>query len=110
LAINPAIGLTDAIEALRTELMGAIDRGQGERMRFALEPIELTVQAVVSKGANGTVGWSILSAGGRYSATRTQTLTLRLTPLWIADEGGKPTSDFTLGATAEPGDIIASRG
>ena len=42
------VGLANAIEALRTELMDALAQGQSRGMRFQLEPVELTVQAVVT--------------------------------------------------------------
>jgi hypothetical protein len=45
---DAVVGLAAAIEALRTELSGAMAAGGGQGMQFALEPIELTVQAVVN--------------------------------------------------------------
>jgi len=47
------IGLAGAIDARRTELADAVSRGQGERMRFRIEPIELSMQVVVTKQADG---------------------------------------------------------
>ncbi len=66
------IGLDDAIEALRAGLTSAMQRGIGAPMQFALEPIELTIQAAVSKDANGKIGWSVIGIGGSVSAVHTR--------------------------------------
>lgn len=81
------IGLSEAIEALREALTAATEKGQGQRMRFRLEPVELTLQAVVTKDANGKIGWGALGVGGSYESAETQTLRLKLYPLWQTPEG-----------------------
>jgi hypothetical protein len=89
------VGLADAIEALRIELMDAVSRGKGEAMRFKTEPIELSMQVVVTKQADGRIGWGALGIGGSYDSATTQTLKLRLQPLWeLAD--GTLSEDFTV--------------
>lgn len=50
-------GLAEAIEALRSQLIEAIGKGVDQPMRFTLEPIELTLQAVVTTGGDGKIGW-----------------------------------------------------
>ena len=79
------IDLSEAIEALRTALSAAWSAGQGHRVRFKLEPVELTVQAGVTRTGKGAAGirWHVLSLGGERSreAATTQTLKLRLTPV-----------------------------
>jgi|SRR3954471_13805608 hypothetical protein len=94
------IGLADAIEALRAALMEAADRGRGMGMQFRIEPIELTLQAVVTKDASGKIGWGAIGAGAAYQSATTQTLTLRLKPLW---RGGNGTldEDFTVADQSE---------
>lgn len=99
------VGLSEAIEALRDELTRAMAQGADSEMRFALDPIELTVQAVVTKGANGRVGWKVLEVGGSVEAASTQTLTLKLTPVWKAADGTL-TRDFTIASAAAPADVI----
>lgn len=99
------VGLADAIEALREELTQAVTRGAEKSMRFGLEPVELTVQAVVTKDVNGKIGWSILGIGGKYEAERTQTVTLKLSPLWRTKDGSL-TSDFTVASVGAAGDTI----
>jgi hypothetical protein len=96
------IGLAAAVEALRRELAEALEAGRDQDIQFGLEPIELIVQAAVSKEANGKVGWTILGVGGSYESARTQTLTLRLTPMLRT--GGGLTRDFAIAGSSTPGD------
>jgi hypothetical protein len=96
---NAVVGLAAAIEALRAELTDAIGLGRGQPIQFGIEPIELTVQAAITKEANGKIGWSVLGAGASYDAASTQTLTLRLTPMWKATDG-RLTADFTIADAA----------
>ena len=81
------VGLADAIEALRAALTDAAHRGDGQPMQFEVQPVELTVQAVITKDANGKVGWGALGIGGSYESAVTQTLKLQLTPLWRRPDG-----------------------
>lgn len=97
------VGLATAIEALRAELTDAMDQGRNKPMQFGMEPIELTVQAAVTKEANGKIGWSVLGLGGSYAAAATQTLKLRLTPTWKAPDGTL-TTDFTIAGVGPAGD------
>ena len=89
------IGLADALDALRAELSHAVDNAAGGRMQFRLDPIELTVEAAVTRDANGSIGWKILEFGASRSTESTQTLKLKLTPLW-RDSSGALRSDFTV--------------
>ena len=72
-----SVGLADAIEALRNELIDAMNRGADKPMRFTLEPIELTVEVVVTKDAHGKIGWQVLEFGGSVEKERTQTYVAR---------------------------------
>jgi hypothetical protein len=87
------------------ELMRAVSRGGDQPMRFALEPVELTVQAVVTKDIDGRIGWSVLGVGGQYETARTQAVTLRLSPLWRGEDGTL-TSDFTVASPGVTGDTV----
>ncbi len=102
---SPLVGLADAIEALRDGLTEAITRGEHKPMRLALEPIELTLQAVVTKGANGKIGWSVIGVGGKYDTARTQTVTLKLSPWWMKQDGTL-TSDFAIASVGAAGDTF----
>lgn len=86
------VELSGAIEALRSALVRAWWDGQGNRVRFRVAPVELTVQVGVTRTGTGTAGikWHVLSLGGERSkqAATTQTLVLRLEPV-LFDEHGK---------------------
>jgi Trypsin-co-occurring domain 2 len=99
---DAAITLAAAVEALRRELAEALDAGKDQDIQFGLEPIDLTVQAAVKKEANGKIGWKILGLGGSYESARTQTLTLRLTPMLKTTTG--LTRNFAIAGTSAPGD------
>jgi hypothetical protein len=86
-------------------LKAAIDRGAAQHLQFALDPIELTLQTVVSKEGSGKVGWKVLEVGGSAKSADTQTLTLRLTPVWKRADGTL-VRDFTIASVGEPGDRI----
>lgn len=98
------VGLADAIEALREELISAMERGENQVMRFSLEPLELTIQVAVTKKTSGKVGWMVVEAGGGYEKLATQTLT----PLWM-QEDGTLTNDFAIASPAFEGDVIGAR-
>lgn len=84
---NAALGLVEAVQALRAELMTAAGESANEWLRFGLAPIELTLQAVVTKGADGKIGWKILEFGGKYESAVTQTVKMTLTPTWRLSDG-----------------------
>jgi Trypsin-co-occurring domain 2 len=88
---NSRAELSDAIEALRNALARAWYDGRQRRVRFKIEPIELTIQVGVTKTGKGSAGivWHVLTLGGERSreAATTQTLKLRLAPLLFDDEG-----------------------
>jgi hypothetical protein len=99
---DATVGLADAIAALRRELLAAVAEGADAAMRFRLAPVELSMQVAVTKDAGGKIGWQVLGLGGSYSSAVTQTLALRLEPVWKQD-GGAYTSDFTIAdQRAEP--------
>jgi hypothetical protein len=81
------VDLAEAIAALRQQLTDAIDEGADKGMHFTLDPIELTVQATVTTEGNGKLGWKILEVGGSRESASTQTLTLKLTPVWKKHDG-----------------------
>lgn len=102
------VGLADAIEALRAELIKAIDEGEGQSMRFSLEPIELSIQVGVTKDANGKLGWKVIELGGSYEKMTTQTLTLKLSPLWRTPDG-EWTSDGKIAGWGAAGDTFGQQ-
>jgi Trypsin-co-occurring domain 2 len=101
-------GLADAVRALRTEILQAINEGSQQWMRFSLEPIELTLQAVVTKEGDGKIGWKILEFGGKYQSEVTQTVKLTLKPVWFRPDGTS-TTDFTIAGGQPEGFTIGRR-
>jgi hypothetical protein len=97
------VDLAEAIAALRRQLTEAIDEGKDQHMQFEVKPIELRIQAIVTKGAGGGLSWSIVSAEGSYEASSTQELTLTLIPVWKRRDGTLE-RDFTVSAAGSPAD------
>lgn len=93
--MNGAVGLAAAIAALRAELLTAIDEGEGSLMRFRLGAVDVSLQVAVTKEADGKIGWTILGLGASYEKSTTQTLSLKLEPVWL-DSDGSYTSDFMI--------------
>jgi hypothetical protein len=85
------VELAEAIDALREALVRAWWDGQHSRVRFHVEPVELTIQVGVTRTGKGSAGirWNVLTLGGERSreSAMTQTLKLRLAPV-IFDEQG----------------------
>jgi hypothetical protein len=99
------VGLAEAVESLRSELMKAVEAGKGQPMQFLLEPIELTAQVVVTKEADGKIGWNLLGVGGSWESASTQTLTLKLAPVWKQPDGTLE-RDFTIASAGPADDVI----
>jgi hypothetical protein len=82
------VGLSEALIALREQLLEAWQEGEeeGGRLRFRIsEPIELTFQAAVTQEGKAAAGakWWLLSLGGEASRSSvvTQTLHMKLAPV-----------------------------
>ena len=90
------VNLSAAIAALRRDLAAAWWDGRNKRVRFKVEPVELTVEVGVTKKGTGQAGvkWHILTLGGERSRenANTQTLRLKLTPVFY-DEHSKRLPD-----------------
>ena len=84
---DPVVGLSAAIQALREQLAQARRVGWFDELGFEVQPVELTIQAVVEKDVNGTIGWGVLSVGGDYKASTTHTLKLTLKPVLRRPDG-----------------------
>jgi hypothetical protein len=85
------VPLASAIEALRRELVAAVQEGRDQDVRFALGPIELEFQVEVAREAGGEAGvkfW-VVSLGGKGSRTSgtTHTVRLSLNPVLAAEVG-----------------------
>ena len=85
------IPLSEAIRALRRELVEAVREGEAEELRFALGPVELELKLEVSKEAGGEAGiafW-LVTVGAKGSRTQATTHTVRLTLTPIGPSGEK---------------------
>lgn len=62
---EPWVGLSDAIAALRAELVTAMAAGQSEVLHFELGPVELEFTVDVRKdgGADAGIRWGVVSFG-----------------------------------------------
>lgn len=81
------VNLADAIEGLRAELMRAVYLGADSPMRFQPEPVELTVQAVVTSTKDGGLTWKLLTARLAKETAATHTVRLVLKPVWRSGNG-----------------------
>ena len=100
--------LAAVIEALRAELTEAIDEGAGKGMQFQLDPIELTLQLVVTDEGNGKLGWKVLELGASRESVTTQTAILKLTPVWRMRDGTL-VRDFAIASVQEEGTKFGPR-
>jgi hypothetical protein len=90
-ALPGGVRLAEAIEALRAELVQAMASAPVEGVRFRPGPVELTVEAALTKNVGGKAGikWWLIDAGGEASrgSVVTQTLTISLQPVLINARG-----------------------
>jgi hypothetical protein len=82
---SPELGLADVLESLRDELERAWNAGLDRHIKFTVSEVTLAVETVIrkEKDGSGKIKWWVIEAGaaGKSGQERTQTLTLRLTPL-----------------------------
>jgi hypothetical protein len=87
------VNLSVAIAALRRDLTEAWEDGRDKRVRFKVEPVELTLEVGVTKKGTGQAGvkWHILTLGGERSRenANTQTLRLKLKPEFYDEKGNR---------------------
>jgi hypothetical protein len=78
------IGLAEAIKNLRMELQEAMNEGDGKKLRFEAQDIELEFKCVVTRQADAKadVKFWIIDAGaeGKIEDVKTQTIKLKLRP------------------------------
>lgn len=95
------VDLADAIKALRDALIQAMWDGQHSRIRFRMDPVELTVNVGVTRTGGGTAGvkWHILTLAGERSRRleSAQALKLRLTPVLLDENGDVALSEMLVG-------------
>ena len=100
------MNLATALEGLRQELQTAWEESEGERVRFRVSDVSLTVEAVARRDVGGSakVRWWLVEAGGEASRGRetTQTVQLSLTPSLYDDDGQQTPLDVA-GEQSAPG-------
>lgn len=100
------MGLSAALEGLREELESAWSQGAGKALRFRVNTVTLTLEAVARRETEGSgkVRWWLIEAGGGVTAGKetTQTLVLTLTP-GLYDAEGSPGPLDVEGKQPEPG-------
>jgi Trypsin-co-occurring domain 2 len=88
---EPMVGLADAIRSLRTELLAAMEEGEGQGLRFRVGPVELEFELAVTKehGAGGGVRFWVISAESKLarSSATTHQIKLSLAPIVSGPEG-----------------------
>jgi hypothetical protein len=92
--------LVKAIVALRADLEKAVAQGQGSAVQFGLGDIELTLQLVADKHADGKIGWSVLGVDAGAKAERTHVVKLMLQPRYRLPDGTY-SADFTVGSQVD---------
>jgi hypothetical protein len=79
------IGLAEAIKNLRMELQEAMEEGDGKKLRFEAQDIELEFKCGVTReaGAKAGVKFWVVDAGaeGKIGDEKTQTVKLKLKPV-----------------------------
>ena len=73
-ASDQMVRLEAAIQALREQLTQARRDGWYDELGLKVEPLELTLQVVVDKGAHGKFEWFMLGVGSEYKSATIQTL------------------------------------
>jgi hypothetical protein len=90
----PGIGLDDAIEALRADLITAMEKGAGKPIQFPVEKMTVELDVVATKSLDGKAGFKVpiveveLGGGGGWRRENTQKVTVEFgSPV---DQDGRP--------------------
>jgi hypothetical protein len=82
---DPGLGLAAAIKLVRSELQQAMEDGQSSPLAFTAGPVQLEFEIVFAKGKEGGGGiqaWVVTADfKGSKSTSRTQRMTISLTPI-----------------------------
>ena len=102
------VELASVVRQLRAELNEALADAQGERLRFELGPVEMSLSVTVGREAapGAKVRFWVIEAGAdaRLSREAVQEIKLVLTPVdtqAAAGPGGKPASVLIEGGAVE---------
>ena len=88
---EPMVGLADAIRSLRAELTQAMQEGEGQGLRFKVDPVELEFELAVTstKGGGGGIKFWVVTAEAKLdkATATTHRIKLSLAPLVRTAEG-----------------------
>jgi hypothetical protein len=86
---DAAVGLTEAIAALRRELNSALSASAGEEVRFRLGQVDLEFQVDVTReaGANGGIKFWVVSLQGKGDLKSMSRHLLKLTLQPVGSDG-----------------------
>jgi Trypsin-co-occurring domain 2 len=89
-----SIGLSEAIQGLRAELVAAVAAGVGEPIQFPIAKMTVELQIVATKSVDGKAGFRVpiieleVGGGGNWQRENTQTVTVEFgSPV---DREGRP--------------------
>ncbi|TDD43785.1 trypco2 family protein [Saccharopolyspora elongata] len=84
------VELAEAIRALRAQLTQSLEEGDGEKIRFSVDKVELDLELTVSKESQGGLSWKLFTVGasakGELSKASVQRLHLELSARTDEDE------------------------
>jgi len=88
---EPMVGLAEAIRSLRAELTQAMQEGEGQGLRFKVDPVELEFELAVTstKGGGGGIKFWLVTAEAKLdkATATTHRIKLSLAPLMKTPEG-----------------------
>ena len=90
--MDTAVGLGDAVRALRAELTAAIADAKGEELRFELGPVEMEflLEVTTEASADAGVRFWVVSFGGKAGRTHGSTHRVKLTLDPVDPSGKRP--------------------
>lgn len=108
------IPIAKAIQAIRSEIVTAVEAGKDEKIKFDLGPIELEFQVEIAQEGSGTAGasakfnvWVVeaeVSGEAAIQRSKTTTHTVKLTLNPVTSDGPVQVSDTAIDPTQLPDD------
>jgi Trypsin-co-occurring domain 2 len=103
---NTTTGLAETIQALRTELVTAMESGKEDPLHFQLGPVQLDVTLAITRegGGEGGIRFWILSMGAKGSVgdVTTHRLSLSLQPIVAGVSGVTKPAEISSKTSREP--------
>jgi hypothetical protein len=100
------VGLAEAIRSLRGELTLAMQEGEGQGLRFKVDPVELEFELAVTstKGGGGGIKFWVVTAEAKLdrSTATTHRIKLSLAPLLKTADGADTDVVVTEELTGRP--------